>query len=179
MRNIEAETPARLARWIAIGSPTTTTGVLLMKADTTAVASIITSNKPRGPRPLTSSMAVRARVSAPVRSSALLSTNMAATVMGAGLAKTPSSLAASGKVFSKGSWDSSSRTAKTERPVRSVGQRPRTNCTRANTTSARTVTLSHVMTAARHDRRCGGWPVGNSPAVCPCGGDDHRGRCAA
>ena len=70
MRKIEAGTPARFAKCTATGKPTTTTGVLLMNAEIKAVPSIMTSNRPRGPRWPILSSATKARLMAPVRSSA-------------------------------------------------------------------------------------------------------------
>ena len=99
---------------------------------------------------------------------------MAATVIGAALAKTASNLAVSGKEFSKGSCESSNRAAKMVRPVKSVGHRSRTNWTSAKATSARTVAISHVMDGAENDPRRPSWPA-RKPAVSSCRTANHGG----
>ncbi len=144
------------ARLRTTGRKITTTRVLLMKAETTAADSTITMRKTPGPK-RTSFFRARAMGStAPFFSRAALRMNIAPTTIGAGLVKTA-------KASRGSSTPLASKTAKTERAVRSGGIFSRAKLARAPARSPIIRMISQVIPDPPGKIRFSGAASLNSP----------------
>ena len=90
MSSLDGATPRELAICTKTGSITTTTGVLFMKADASTTMARIPASAARGLLPTCACACEVTASSAPVRTSAPTTRNIAAMVQGAGLDSTSS-----------------------------------------------------------------------------------------
>ena len=158
MKSREAGTPLSRARPSRTGTMTTTTGVLFTKALKGITTRSVTTSSRKSLFPASLEIHLPSASTPPVRTMAADSTNMAATVTNASLAKplTPSA---------GDSTPVTMRATMTMRPTTSMGSRSRTKSTRAPSVIPRVIRISGVT---------GG---GFTPLPGPRRGGPHPPRC--